>query len=218
MSTSEYEELNYPYFSDELVIITLKTEVEYSRAVRPVCIDVGPYNFEKAQVIKGAMPKMSCWGENATLKIAEMNYVPRGECGNQITSSYYGFLSAQKICVKQVIGEYFINKEGETRGAISVNVGGGQNPKKLKKSSPSPYGETTNNKRIIIAISDELCRYPVGGGLVFEDPKTKTYYLRAINTVAHSLTGTIPFTKLTSRKDMVEKYLDDCKRVCRRCK
>lgn len=91
-------------WASDIAFVTLKTQVEYTRAVLPACIDVGPNNFENDQLVKGAMGKIVGWGltvkneASETLLLAEMPFVTREDCRKQISSGLVGFLRNDKIC------------------------------------------------------------------------------------------------------------------------
>lgn len=155
-------------YADDIAFITLKTEVEYTRTVRPVCIDVGKDSFEEDQLIKGAMGKVVGWGLtiqqefSETLILAEMPFVPRDECITKITNTLLRFVSRDKICA------------GDRDSKVSV------------------------------------CPGDSGGGLVFEEPKSKAYYLRGVvslGTKGCKGQEFALFTKLSSHRELVEKYL-----------
>lgn len=103
-------------WTSDIAFVTLKTQVEYTRAVIPVCIDVGPNNFEKDQLTKGAIGKIVGWGLTAdnkaseTLILGEMPFVPREECRSLISHGLVSYLRGDKICAGDKSSSKCINK------------------------------------------------------------------------------------------------------------
>lgn len=55
-----------------------------------------------------------------------------------------------------------------------------------------------------------VCQGDSGGGLVFEDPNSNAYYLRGVVSLGPKGCKRVDlalFTKLSSHKDLLEKYL-----------
>lgn len=184
----EYRSHMAQYIND-IAFIKLKREVEYTNAIRPVCIDVGPDSFEDDQLIKGAVGEVVGWGLTQNkeptnkLILAEMPFVPKEECVNTVGRGLLGFVTNDKLCAGD----------------------------KSSSKYPSFYlNKVENSENLIFNLEVTVCDGDSGGGLVFENPRTKTYYLRGIVSV-----GPKPctrrdlslYTKLSSHANMLEKYL-----------
>ena len=50
------------FLNQDISIVVLKGNVEYTRAARPVCIDLGVWNFELKELTEGSIGKLVEWG------------------------------------------------------------------------------------------------------------------------------------------------------------
>lgn len=228
--------------ANDIAIITLKTAVKFTKTVQPVCIDPDPELFERQQFIKGAVGKIVGWdikrpnfddppnleqimsGEATpepehdettpnfeetkkikiqsnlrdTPTIEEVRIVPIEEC----VAGELQYISKDVICGNKTIPSAYIRFH-----LIKID---------------KQYLEIKDCFFVLEQIDEGYyapCKNYLGRGLVFEDPKTKQYYLRGIASLTGFVcaeTSFFPYTRLSYHKELVEKYIDDCEGGCRR--
>lgn len=64
--------------TNDIAVLTLKTRIKYTRAVRPVCTDIGSDNFELDQLKTGKTVQLT--DTNDTIVVEELKLVLKNSC------------------------------------------------------------------------------------------------------------------------------------------
>ncbi|CAH0698546.1 unnamed protein product [Spodoptera exigua] len=90
-------------FQDDIALLTLVTNLVYTRQVRPVCIDFD-YEFDSRQLKVFSVGKVAGWGVteqglfSEVLRVADMPYVSVADCLTDIAEKYKAYITGDKFC------------------------------------------------------------------------------------------------------------------------